>query len=165
MTLLKNFAITLLLIHGSASFTIQNGLRPSTKLFLEDNVAEMIDLELLRHHDKEAYAKQRKEHNAKILPENFEEQLMTMNYADPDQEDKIQYRRDARLVRNSPERYCAERCVSTGNCDVFEDMFDMDARQVMEFCTDCVLGTEENEPCDIPDKMLDGPYPDLSLRP
>ena len=34
-------------------------------------------------------------------------------------------RRDEKMVENDPMRYCADRCVSTGNCDVFEDMFDM----------------------------------------
>lgn len=34
-------------------------------------------------------------------------------------------RKDEKMVEDDPMRYCADRCVSTGNCDVFEDMFDM----------------------------------------
>ena len=29
------------------------------------------------------------------------------------------------MANDDPMRYCADRCVSTGNCDVFEDMFDL----------------------------------------
>lgn len=36
-----------------------------------------------------------------------------------------QRRKDKRMAENDPMRYCADRCVSTGNCDVFEDMFEM----------------------------------------
>ena len=37
----------------------------------------------------------------------------------------VQRRKDERMASNDPARYCADRCVSTGNCDVFEDMFDL----------------------------------------
>eukprot|EP00980_Cylindrotheca_fusiformis_P027646 scaffold21722_cov54-Cylindrotheca_fusiformis.AAC.1 len=36
--------------------------------------------------------------------------------------DKRQRRRDEKLASSSPEKYCADRCVSTGNCDVYEDL-------------------------------------------
>lgn len=35
-------------------------------------------------------------------------------------EDIVQQRRDKKLARERPEKYCANRCVATGNCDVFE---------------------------------------------
>lgn len=56
---------------------------------------------------------------------------------------------------DDPMRYCADRCVSTGNCDVFEDMFNMDPREVVEFCSECVL-SEDEEPCDIPESAFSG---------
>ncbi len=34
-------------------------------------------------------------------------------------------RKDEKMAENDPMRYCADRCVATGNCDVFEDMFEM----------------------------------------
>ena len=34
-------------------------------------------------------------------------------------------RKDERMAADDPMRYCSDRCVTTGHCDVFEDMFDM----------------------------------------
>ena len=47
---------------------------------------------------------------------------------------KIQMRKDKRMARDDPARYCADRCVSTGNCQVWEDMFEMAADEVQAFC-------------------------------
>ena len=52
-------------------------------------------------------------------------------------------RKDQKMAFDDPQRYCADRCISTGNCDVFEDLYKMSATEVMEFCTDCVLSEEE----------------------
>lgn len=60
--------------------------------------------------------------------------------------------RDRRLADRDPQRYCAERCVGSGYCEVYEDLFDMTPSEVLAFCSECVL-SEEEEPCDIPDKM------------
>lgn len=38
---------------------------------------------------------------------------------------KVQRRKDEKMANDDPARYCADRCVSTGNCDVFEDMFEL----------------------------------------
>ena len=62
------------------------------------------------------------------------------------------------MAFNDPMRYCADRCVSTGNCDVFEDVYDMSPRQVIAFCEECVL-SEEEEPCDVPESMFEGLEP------
>lgn len=74
-----------------------------------------------------------------ILPEGF---------------DLIQMRKDKRMARDDPMRYCADRCVATGFCEVFEDMFEMGPKEVREFCLGCVLSDGE-EPCDLPEKFLD----------
>ena len=50
------------------------------------------------------------------------------------------------MAHDDPQRYCADRCVTTGNCDVFEDMYSMSPKEVMSFCTECVL-SEEEEVC------------------
>jgi hypothetical protein len=67
---------------------------------------------------------------------------------------KVQMRKDRRMAKDDPSRYCADRCVSTGNCQVWEDMFDMDADEVQKFCKECVLSLDE-EPCDIPEKFIE----------
>ena len=66
--------------------------------------------------------------------------------------------RDKRLAEKSPENYCADRCLATGNCDVYEDMFRMTPSQVIEFCTNCVLALDDEDPveCDIPEAFFDG---------
>jgi hypothetical protein len=58
------------------------------------------------------------------------------------------------MAREDPARYCADRCVSTGNCQVWEDMFELSAKEVMAFCEGCVL-SEDEEPCDIPEKFIE----------
>lgn len=140
----------------------------STRLYLEDHIADMIDLELLRLTNKREYEKQRREKNKAVaeqsLPSNFESgDFFNVFKSNPDQE-SIEKRRDRRMATNSPEQYCADRCVSTGHCDVYEDMFEMGPEEVIKFCKECVLSDDE-EPCDIPDKMLDSDHPKLSLRP
>mmetsp|Transcript_19563 Transcript_19563/g.34360 ORF Transcript_19563/g.34360 Transcript_19563/m.34360 type:complete len:181 (+) Transcript_19563:300-842(+) len=62
-------------------------------------------------------------------------------------------RKDEKMAENDPMRYCADRCVTTGNCDVFEDMFEMGPSEVIKFCNECVL-SEEDEPCDIPESFF-----------
>mmetsp|Transcript_39450 Transcript_39450/g.118447 ORF Transcript_39450/g.118447 Transcript_39450/m.118447 type:complete len:115 (+) Transcript_39450:802-1146(+) len=63
--------------------------------------------------------------------------------------------KDKRLAKNDPQRYCADRCVATGNCDVYEDIYKMSPQQVVSFCEECVLSDEE-EPCDVPEAMFEG---------
>lgn len=67
---------------------------------------------------------------------------------------KIQMRKDKRMARDDPARYCADRCVATGNCQIWEDMFEMAPDEVMSFCKECVL-SENEEPCDVPDKFIE----------
>jgi len=77
-----------------------------------------------------------------------------------DGSNEIQLRKDKRLAETNPQAYCADRCVSTGECEIFEDMFEMSPEEVMEFCKGCVLSDGE-EPCDIPEAMFN----DQNLKP
>ena len=65
-----------------------------------------------------------------------------------------QRRKDEKLANEDPSTYCADRCVSTGHCDVYEDFFEMKPQDVVKFCVECVL-SEEEEPCDVPDGFYD----------
>jgi len=170
--LFVSIATALLIIAQANAFMTTNVFKnivveSSTKLFLEDHIAEMIDLELLRLKNKPEYEKQMKEKNKKvidpILPTDFDLQDFNSINSDFGGQDEIQKRRDMRMARNSPEKYCADRCVSTGHCDVYEDLFDMSADEVMQFCEECVL-SEKEDPCDIPEKMYED-YPELQIRP
>ena len=47
------------------------------------------------------------------------------------------YRRDAKLAKENPKAWCADRCLSTGHCEVLEDIYDMTSTQIMSFCDRC----------------------------
>ena len=88
------------------------------------------------------------------FPEGFDFNSATEFQPNSDASQKIQMRKDRRMAREDPARYCADRCVSTGNCQVWEDMFELSAKEVMAFCEGCVL-SEDEEPCDIPEKFIE----------
>lgn len=77
-----------------------------------------------------------------MVPTNFE-----YNGDFENSSDLIISRRDQKLAHDDPQRYCADRCVTTGNCDVFEDMYHLSPQEVMKFCTECVLSDEEEVSC------------------
>lgn len=58
------------------------------------------------------------------------------------------------MAMNDPQRYSADRCITTGNCDIYEDYYGLSAHEVIQFCAECVL-SEEEEPCDIPERFHD----------
>eukprot|EP00970_Alexandrium_tamarense_P013998 scaffold3799_cov109-Alexandrium_tamarense.AAC.1 len=124
----------------------------TTVLYLEDHIANMIDGELHRlnhkqESDQEWQMKQRQWSRIEPkLPSEFDfadgiDQLFTAaaggdGYGERETVQGFtsgvdrsisspQRRKDKRMAENDPMRYCADRCVSTGNCDVFEDMFEM----------------------------------------
>jgi len=156
---MRNFAsisitTAIYLADSSSSFGINHVIdsRPSTKLYLEDHIAKMIDMELHRLSHKDEFEQKWQENNKKVVevvpPHKYEfsEDELSNNM--------VEMRRDRIIADKNPQKYCAERCVSTGHCDVFEDLFDFNAEEVMEFCTNCVL-SEEEEACDVPDKFLE----------
>jgi len=143
--------------NGPASFAFSPAIssRPSTKLYLEDHIAEMIDREYFRLRHKKIFDVKREERNTVVMEKKLPQDYEFASASDLlENEDAVQARRDHLLAKRNPEKYCMERCVATGNCEVFEDLFDFSADEVMEFCTDCVL-SEEEEPCDVPEKFLD----------
>lgn len=156
---MKNFASILITIaicfaNGVASFSLyhQTRSRLSTKLYLEDHIAEMIDTNHHRKFHKEALDQRRQENNSRV-----KEPVTPLEYeftSDELSDNMVEMRRDQMLANKDPQKYCADRCVSTGHCDVYEDLFDFSAEEVMAFCTDCVL-SEEDEPCDMPEGFLE----------
>ena len=115
-----------------------------------------IDRSLYRQIHKKDMEHKWEEKNAKVLepllPQNFD----TGDYfSNNDEDNMIQKRKDKRLATTNAERYCADRCITTGSCEIFEEMFDMSPQDVMQFCEECVL-SEEEEPCTVPSKFLEG---------
>lgn len=94
----------------------------TTTLYLEDWVADMIDGELHRQGHKTEYE------NA-WMAKNRGAVLQSLNVGGTTamlDEDRIQefrqIEKDKRLAKRNPQQYCADRCIATGNCDVYEDL-------------------------------------------
>jgi hypothetical protein len=83
--------------------------------------------------------------------------------ADKDREAFAEHHRDERMAFLKPEKYCADRCVATGNCDIFEDFYELSPQDVLKFCEECVLGgDEEDSGCELPEAFYEKEPP---LRP
>mmetsp|Transcript_28665 Transcript_28665/g.45144 ORF Transcript_28665/g.45144 Transcript_28665/m.45144 type:complete len:211 (+) Transcript_28665:83-715(+) len=166
-------------IQSPISNSNHNNRPTSTTLFLEDHIANMIDNEMRRLYQKhetqsqwEARQRSLKTDNmmqTTLLPENYDFAAEEFEYVEPPAATTVvngftsgvdrsvsgpRRRKDEKMVEDDPMRYCADRCVSTGNCDVFEDMFEMGPEEVIKFCTECVL-SEDEEPCDVPANLFD----------
>ncbi|KAL7553802.1 hypothetical protein ACHAWF_017129 [Thalassiosira exigua] len=132
--------------------------RVVTRLNLENHIAEMIDKELDRLHDIGLWRRKQAEKLNKgkepSMPQGFDFNSPSDFQPNAYAARKIQMRKDKRMAREDPARYCADRCVSTGNCQVWEEMFEMAADEVQQFCTECVL-SEEEEPCEVPEKFIE----------
>merc|ERR1712205_271942 len=47
-------------------------------------------------------------------------------------------------------KWCLERCISLGHCEVFEDLAKMSTSQVQDFCKACVIGEVQGaDECDV----------------
>mmetsp|Transcript_22369 Transcript_22369/g.64208 ORF Transcript_22369/g.64208 Transcript_22369/m.64208 type:complete len:207 (-) Transcript_22369:208-828(-) len=148
----------------------------STTLYLEDRIADLIDGELVR-------VGKLKEWEAEFTAKNkqYLEPLSNPEAADSLLSNELgggsrggasasdlvinpmQLRRDKKLAQKDPQQYCADRCVATGNCEVYEDIYHMSPTQVMEFCTDCVLADDEDAECPV-DMLYDDDDDTSDLR-
>ena len=115
-----------LLLRSASAFVVVNPntqKRPATRLFLEDWVADMIDGELWRQGHKSEYAKHWMEKNRGAVLQSLggtsgDYMGMTLD----DRDNFRQHAKDEKMAINNPEQYCADRCLATGNCDVYEDL-------------------------------------------
>lgn len=119
----------------------------------------MIDKELYRQGHKKDYEKEWMDKNRNAVLSRIETDFVITTTMDDDKEDFRAHRKDQKLAFNDPQRYCADRCISTGNCDIFEDFYDMSPEQVIAFCTECVLSESEDGECEIPEGFYDKPRP------
>jgi hypothetical protein len=99
----------------------------TTRIFLEDWVAEMIDAEIWRQGHRKDFESAWMEKNRAAIVQNLNpgsgavpsESMLTMD----DPKEFVQHARDVRMAKEDPQRYCADRCITTGNCDVYEDLY------------------------------------------
>ena len=54
----------------------------------------------------------------------------------------MQMQKDLRLAERDTRRWCLDRCLSTGYCDVIEDLWSMSTEQVIVFCRSCADADE-----------------------
>ena len=99
--------------------TSSHSHRAVTHLNLENHIAEMIDNELDRLQNYSEWKRKQDEKRNKgrdeVLPSNFDFNSAISDFQ-PNAAQKIQLRKDKRMARDDPARYCADRCVATGNC-------------------------------------------------
>jgi len=103
-----------------------SGTRRSTRLFLEDWVADMIDGEVYRQGHKKEFEKEWMEKNRPAVVKSMNTVTDSSNNNLMLNEDQLELMReknkDRTMAVRDPQRYCADRCISTGNCDVYEDL-------------------------------------------
>lgn len=139
----------------------------TTRLFLEDHIADLIDRELYRQSHKKEFEREWMEKNRGAVLHSlgggggggFDHESMSMSF-DERAEAMREHKKDLKLASHDPQRYCADRCVSTGNCDIFEDFYHLSPEEVLNFCEECVLSEQDGE-CDLPEFF----YEAGTLRP
>ena len=57
----------------------------------------------------------------KAMPETRHIPVVILTTLD-DRDNFRQHAKDEKMAINNPEQYCADRCLATGNCDVYEDL-------------------------------------------
>jgi hypothetical protein len=108
------------LTSSADAFMVRPQAKVTTKLFLEDWVANMIDGELHRQSHIKDYENEWMEKNRAAVFQRMETDFGFVSETDPD-EFRIK-QKDKRLAEKDPQKYCADRCVATGNCDIYEEL-------------------------------------------
>ena len=94
---------------------------------IDRNVADMIDQEYYRQHHKEEYHERWMVQHQSQLKTTTTTEAADTYHNDNDDDDKMwnrrQFLRDEKLARTDPQQYCRDRCIATGYCDVYEDLY------------------------------------------
>jgi len=116
----------------------------------------MIDRELYRERNKKDFEQEWMEKNRGAIFHQLNKNnngASSLLMSEDDKEDYRQHWRDVKMARENPQKYCADRCLATGNCDAYGNFFHLSPQEVMAFCSDCVLA--EDGECLIPDAIYD----------
>jgi len=165
--------ITTAFTPASQFYQLRNDARgTNTRIFLEDWVAEMIDGELYRqNHHKEYEEKWMKKNKGAVLSQLSDDSVVaggsssyptTLMLDENQREEYAEHKRDERMAFTKPEQYCADRCIATGNCDIYQDFYELSPQDVLNFCEECVLNDTDDSTCDVPDAFYEKEPP---LRP
>jgi hypothetical protein len=118
----KQLIATALFLVASTSnaFVIRAPVKASTKLFLEDWVADFIDSEKYRQdHMKDFEAEWMEKNRAAVLSRMESDFMPNVD----DAEDFRMHNKDKKMAFDHPDKYCADRCLTTGHCDIYEDLY------------------------------------------
>jgi hypothetical protein len=115
--------IATVFLSSSNAFVVrpQINAASSTRLFLEDRIADMIDGEIFRQSHKKEFEAEWMEKNREAIFHRMKTEFMPEAVVLPD-EDYRQHNKDKILADKDPQAYCADRCVATGNCEIYEDL-------------------------------------------
>lgn len=126
----------------------------------------MIDNEIYRQdHHKEYEAKWMEKNKGAVLSrlsDTMKAGYPSVMIGEEDRQAFAEHRKDERMAFLKPQKYCQDRCVATGNCDILEDFYELGPEDVLKFCEECVLSEEEDNECDVPEAFYEKEPP---LRP
>jgi len=128
---------------------------------LQDNLQKIIDNAVDYSEHKEERNAKSKADNDQWLDQKWPEGFEFNSISDVRDDSAELLRKDVWLAKTNPQKYCADRCVELGYCDVFEDVFKLEPWEVKAFCKDCVLSDGE-EPCDVPEGALEEGFEKLN---
>lgn len=111
---------TVFMPEPASSFVLRPPAQISTRLYLEDWVADLIDKELYRQGHREEFEAEWMEKNRAAVLHKVESDFGPLD--DLDDSDFRMYQKDKNMAVRDPEKYCADRCIATGNCEVFQDL-------------------------------------------
>jgi len=144
----------------------KNAQNSNTRIFLEDWVADMVDNELYRQTHRKEYEEEWMKKNKGAVLSQLSDSVVgsypSMMMNEGEMEAFAEYKRDERMAFAKPDKYCADRCVATGNCDILQDFYELGPEDVLKFCEECVLDNKDGGSCDVPDAFYDKEPP---LRP
>jgi hypothetical protein len=96
--------------------------RNPTKIFIDKRLADMIDGESYRQLHQKDFEREWMEKNREAMLSRLHDGKRAVPDDDDPEQNMRERARDRTLARKDPQRYCADRCIATGNCDVYEDM-------------------------------------------
>lgn len=96
---------------------------------IDKHIADMIDHELYRQNHKQEFEEAWMQKNKPAILQRMDDAVSAstidaLTSMDSDTVYNVrQQLRDQKLARTNPQQYCADRCIATGYCDVFEDLY------------------------------------------
>jgi hypothetical protein len=114
------------------AFTIVPSKSASSKPqlhMIDKHIADMIDQELYRQNHKKEFEEAWMQKNKPAILQRMDDAVSAstidaLTSMDSDTVYNVrQQLRDQKLARTNPQQYCADRCIATGYCDVFEDLY------------------------------------------